>query len=301
MFLAISRERGGKRGMDKSIFRHNDTTKISSAGEGVKQNPLNKKTVLITGASVGIGRALAYEFAKRGYQLVLIARRETQLNELASDLNTQYGVQSTVMVADLNTDAAVTQIISALIEKNIQIEVLVNNAGLGEYGYFANNKIGRIAEMVQINIMALVKLTHALLPSMRARQSGYILNVASTAGLVAVPMMSVYAASKAFVVHFTEAIAIENRDVNIHMTILCPGPTLTEFAKSAHMADAKPFSAPLMNIMSAHEVAKIGVEALFKHCAICIPGWRNRIMLRLGGLLPKAWRHFLTYYFMKKR
>jgi short-subunit dehydrogenase len=259
------------------------------------------KTVLITGASVGIGKSLAHEFAKRQYHLVLIARRVALLHELAVELKTQYGVDSTIIIQDLNSSTAVDKIMSVIKEKNIQVDVLVNNAGLGDYGPFVKNKIERIAQMVQINMMILVSLTLALLPGMRARRSGYILNVASTAGLVAVPMMSVYAASKAFVVHFTEAIAIENRGAHIHIMVLCPGPTLTEFAKSAHMADAKPFSAPLMNIMSASEVAKMGVEALFEHRSSCIPGWRNRIMLRLSSLLPKSWQLSLTYYFMKKR
>jgi short-subunit dehydrogenase len=262
---------------------------------------MSTKTALITGASGGIGRALAYEFAKRNYNLVLVARRSTLLMELATDLKNQYSIDSTIIVCDLNTSTAVNEILTVIKEKNIQIDALINNAGIGEFGYFVENKIERIQAMIQINMTTLVNLTLAILPGMRERQYGYILNVASTAGLETVPMMSVYAASKAFVVQFTHAIAMENRDSPIHITVLCPGPTLTDFAKSANMTDAKPFSTPLMDILSAEEVARMGANALFMHQEICIPGWRNRLMLVLGKLLPGKLKRYLTYYFMKKR
>jgi short-subunit dehydrogenase len=261
---------------------------------------LNKQ-VLITGASSGIGKAFAHEFAKRSYNLILVARRTDRLNALAQELHKAYQIDSTILSIDLSQADATQKIAQAIEEKNLIVDILVNNAGLGDHSLFAEQNLDTIDQMIQVNIKALVDLTRYFLPGMIQRNHGYILNVASTSGLQAIPTMAVYAASKAFVIQFTRAIAAEYSHTKLHFTALCPGPVLTEFSQRANMREANLSNAPALDVLQPDEVAKIGIEALFKNKRVCITGWRNRLILTLSRFLPTALSVNITKKFMMKR
>ncbi|HEX4951733.1 MAG TPA: SDR family oxidoreductase, partial [Blastocatellia bacterium] len=183
------------------------------------------KTVLITGASYGIGEAFAQRLAAGGAHLILTARSLDRLETLAAQLRTQHGVNVTVIGADLAATTGAREVFEETNRAGLQVDLLINNAGFGALGDFAQLSLPRQLEMIQVNITALVELTHLYLQSMRARRSGAILNVASTASFQAVPYFAVYAATKAFVLSFSESLAEENRSYGIRVMALCPGST----------------------------------------------------------------------------
>jgi short-subunit dehydrogenase len=238
-------------------------------------------TALITGASSGIGADLARLFARDGYDLVLVARREEKLRELAKDL----GVTSTVIAADLSRPDAAQEIANALVEKLINIDVLVNNAGLGLAGPFIGNDFAKDLEMIQVNIVALTQLTKLLLPGMVSRRQGRILNLASTAAFQPGPLMAVYYATKAYVLSFSEALAEELRDTGVTVTALCPGPTATGFGSVAGMEQTRLFT--LMKPMSSAEVAKIGYEAMKRGRRVVVTGMMNRLLVQSIRISPR--------------
>jgi uncharacterized protein len=188
-----------------------------------------KKTALITGASAGLGRELAQLFAADKHDVVLVARRRDQLEELATRLTAEHGVVASVIPADLADPASPARIVEELERRNLAIEFLVNSAGFGGTGRFFERELGRDLEMVQVNIKALVHLTGLLLPAMVARKSGRILNMGSTAGFQPGPFMATYYATKGFVNSWTEALARELRGTGVTATVVCPGATNTEF------------------------------------------------------------------------
>jgi len=239
------------------------------------------RTALITGASSGIGADLARLFARDGYDLVLVARREEKLRELAKDL----GVTSTVIAADLSKPDAAQQIANALVEKSINIDVLVNNAGLGLAGPFIAKDFAKDLEMIQVNIVALTQLTKLLLPGMVARKQGRILNLASTASFQPGPLMAIYYATKAYVLSFSEALAEELRGTGVTVTALCPGPTATGFGSVAGMDETRLFT--LMKPMSSAEVAKIGYEAMKHGRRVVVTGMMNRLLVQSIRISPR--------------
>ncbi|HEX7506237.1 MAG TPA: SDR family oxidoreductase, partial [Polyangia bacterium] len=184
-----------------------------------------EKMALVTGASAGIGRALARLAAKDGHDLVLVARRRDRLEELSAELTAAHGVQVTVIAADLSDHAAPAAIAERLRSDGKHVDFLINNAGFGSCGPFSQAVLDREVEMIHLNIRALVQLTHLFLPEMLARRSGRILNVASVAGFVPGPYMATYYASKAFVLSFTEALSAELLGTGVSITASCPGPT----------------------------------------------------------------------------
>jgi short-subunit dehydrogenase len=238
-------------------------------------------TALITGASSGIGADLARLFARDGYDLVLVARREEKLRELAKEL----GVTSTVIAVDLSKADAAQQLANALVEKSINIDVLVNNAGLGLAGPFIANDFAKDLEMIQVNIVALTQLTKLLLPGMVSRRQGRILNLASTASFQPGPLMAVYYATKAYVLSFSEAIADELRDTGVTVTALCPGPTATGFGSVAGMEQTRLFT--LMKPMSSADVAKIGYEAMKRGRRVVVTGVMNRLLVQSIRISPR--------------
>ncbi len=258
-------------------------------------------TALITGASSGIGKALAIELAKRHINVVITARRENLLTELAQTLQRDYGVTVTVIACDLTAKDSAKQLTEQIAAKNIAIDMLVNNAGFGDHGYFADTKIDKSRDMVQLNITALMELCHHFLPGMVARKRGYILNVASTAGMQPTPLLSVYGATKAFVLSFSQALSAEYKDKNIHITALCPGPVHTEFAERANMQNANLFNAPVMQILSPAAVAQAGIKAVFAGKTICVAGWRNGLMMILSQFSPRSMNLAITKRFMESR
>jgi len=212
---------------------------------------------LITGASSGIGAALARRFAAGGHDLVLSARREDRLATLAAALAAD-GARTTVLPADLAAADGPSRLVAAMAERSLAPDVLVNNAGFGQRGDFAQAALARQLAMLQLNVAALTELAGLLLPGMLARRRGRILNVASTAAFQPGPRMAVYYASKAYVLNFSEALAYELRGSGVTVTALCPGPTVTEFAAAADMDDTLLFS---LMPASAERVAKVGYRA----------------------------------------
>jgi short-subunit dehydrogenase len=184
---------------------------------------------LVTGASSGIGAVFAKELARRGANLVLVARSQDKLTELANELSTEFGVTADVAVADLAQPDATTKLADNLNARDLQIDILVNNAGFGLFAPLHEADPATIADMVRVNIGALVDLTRLYLPGMLERDRGAIINVASTAGFQPVPYMATYGATKAFVLSFTEALWAETRGTKVRVTTLCPGSTDTGF------------------------------------------------------------------------
>lgn len=235
---------------------------------------------LITGASGGIGLELARIFAREHFDLVLVARSKARLEELAAELRAAHGVAVEVIAKDLSApDAAVE------IQRQVgRIDVLVNNAGFGLYGKFADSPLADDLNLMHLNMDALVALTALFLPGMIEARSGRILNVASTAAFQPGPLMALYYASKAFVLSFSEAIANELKDTGVTVTALCPGPTETGFQARAEVQDI-----PLnrMGMMSAKAVAEAGYRGLMAGKTIVIPGIKNKFGAQSVRFTPR--------------
>jgi uncharacterized protein len=241
-----------------------------------------KDWALITGASSGIGLELARLFAADHCNLVLVARNETKLNELAAELRAAHGVQTQVRVKDLSRTNAAQEIFEAL--GGTPINILVNNAGIGFHGDFAESDLAAQTDMMQINMTALVQLTHFFLKPMLARKNGRILNVASTAAFQPGPMINVYYASKAFVYSFSYALAEELEGSGVTVTALCPGTTHTEFFVRGNFG---PTRAPFT--MDARTVAEAGYRGMLRGKRVVIPGLTNQIASALAKRLPVRW------------
>ena len=196
------------------------------------------KTALITGASTGIGVVFARQLAQRQMELILVARSRDKLEQLAAELGEQYGVKVTVIVQDLTVAGAGKLVYETVNQKGINVDLLVNNAGFGGYGAFSEQDLARQLEMIQLNNLVLVELTHYFLRPMLAGAGGAIINVASIAGFQPLPYLSVYAATKAFVLSFSESLWAENKDKGVEILALCPGPTESNFFEVARFPSA---------------------------------------------------------------
>jgi short-subunit dehydrogenase len=243
------------------------------------------KTVLVTGASSGIGLQLAHLFAGDGYNLVLVARSRSALRELGDELHARYQAEVRISPKDLAHPAAPGELYQDLQEAGIVLDVLVNNAGFGGSGPFLQTSWNNEAEMIQVNIVALTYLTKLFLPRIRARR-GKVLNVASVAAFLPGPYTSIYYASKAFVLHFTEALAEELAGTGATVTCLCPGPVETNFQKRAHVGGSSRANGPLY--MDVHEVVRLGYEGMKQGKRLVIPGWKNRLLVQMLRLAPRS-------------
>lgn len=232
-------------------------------------------TTLITGASSGIGRELARLFARDKNDLVLVARNQRKLDELARELRNRHGVEVMVMVADLSTPAAAAHIVDQLARESTHVDILVNNAGTQVYGLFAKAEAEQLLHMIQVNMTSLTHLTKLLLPGMLDHGRGKILNVASTGSFGPGPLNAVYCASKAYVLSFSEAIAAELAGSGVTVTALCPGATNTEFVTRHGLENVRLFQ----NMISAERVAEIGYEALMNNRPVVVAGWGNRLQV----------------------
>ena len=244
-------------------------------------------TALITGASAGIGRELARCFAADGHDVVLVARRQERLEELAGELRARFQIQAQAVACDLARAGAIAALLDRL--QGTEIEFLVNNAGAGVAGEFAAAELNQQLALLELNIMALLRLTRSLLPAMLARGRGRILNVGSTAGFEPGPYLACYYASKAFVNSFSEALHFELRESNVSVTVSCPGPTLTEFAALAGTADSRMFK---LFAMPADRVAKQAYAAMKQGRAMVIhgaPNWLGVQLLRIGPRAAVRW------------
>jgi short-subunit dehydrogenase len=245
----------------------------------------SRGTVLITGASSGIGLELARLFAADGYDLVLVARRNDALLALAADLDTRHGIGVRVLARDLNRSSAPHDIVEMMLADGIHVDVLVNNAGFGACGAFAELDLHRQMDMIQVNVTALTLLTRLFLPGMLARNRGGILNVASTAAFQPGPFMAVYYATKAYVQSFTEAVAEEVAGSGLRVTCLSPGPTVTEFAAHAGIEGSKLMRRK--SLMSAPDVARAGYIGWGKGRVLVIPGMTNTVGTWAVRFLPR--------------
>jgi uncharacterized protein len=244
------------------------------------------KTALITGASSGIGSEFAKLFAQDQYSLVLVARNEKNLIQLADELSQTYNINVKVLVKDLSRLEAADEIFAELQKDNIQVDVLVNNAGFATYGFFAETDLAAELQLMQVNMVALTHLTKLLLHGMLQRKSGKILNLASTAAFQPGPLMAVYYASKAYVLSFSEAIANEVKGTGVSVTVLCPGPTESGFQKRAAMEQSKLVKG--RKIMDATTVAKVGYRGLMNRQAIVVPGLSNQLLTLSIRILPRG-------------
>ena len=241
-------------------------------------------TALITGASSGIGLQLAKKFAEQGHPVILLARNKSQLEKIAHEIRTDFNISADIIVADLFLPEAPDQIANELKERNLNVDILINNAGFGLQGSYDKLDLRQQLNMIQVNIMALAHLTRLFLPEMIRRNAGGILNVASTAAFQAGPNMAVYYATKAFVLNFTEALHEEVRQTKLHVSCLCPGPTHTGFQAAANMGDANLFK---FGAHSAEAVARLGYSAFQKNQTIAIPGFKNNILALGSKLSPR--------------
>ncbi|TGE21414.1 SDR family oxidoreductase [Hymenobacter aquaticus] len=242
---------------------------------------------LITGASRGIGRALATELARRGYNLLLTARSADQLAQLAAELGPRHGVQIHFLPLDLAEVGAATRLADWARAQTAELAVLVNNAGYGLWGRFADLPLAAQQNMLQLNMLLPVELTHQLLPLLRQQPKAYILNVASTAAYQAVPTLTLYAASKAFLLTFSRGLRYELRDSSVSVTCLSPGATTTDFADRAGMSAGLQEVAAKLS-MTPEQVAHAGVVALLSGQAEVIPGALNKVSATLTGFVPKS-------------
>jgi short-subunit dehydrogenase len=254
-------------------------------------------TALITGASSGIGYALSHELARRGYHTILVARNTEKLEALAQNLRSTYGITSTVIPFDLAKPNAATELFKTLTSRTLTVDILVNNAGFGYLGEFAKADWESQVSMLQVNIATLVHLTQLVLPSMLARKSGKILNVGSTGSFSPVPTMAVYAATKAFVLSFSEALAVELKNTGVTVTALCPGATNTGFAERAQAHKTLLFK----SAMSAETVAHQGIQALFQGKKRIVTGWLNKLMIASIRFTPRDLVLLVSHAMMRSK
>ena len=241
----------------------------------------NPKWTLVTGASSGIGRALAHAFASRGYNLFLTARNETALRRVATDCAEKFKVATEVYIADLSDPQGVDELIAALFQEQRAFEILVNNAGFGVQGAFQNTELNAELSMVHVQVDAMLKLTKALLPGMVARRNGRILNVASVYSFAPVAFQAVYAASKAFILSFSAALSEELRGSGVTVTAICPGLTQTEFRVRAGIPEKNKAAGA-----TAERIAEIAARQTLKGKRVVVTGLPNHLFAFLARRLP---------------
>ncbi len=244
------------------------------------------ETVLVTGASSGIGRALARLFAADGSRLLLVARNRQRLQALAEELEREHGTESRVITSDLSLPGAAGKLAGGL--EGTRIDLLVNNAGLGYYGQLATLPPERVLEQLRVNVEALTELTARLLPQMVARGQGHVVNIGSLAGLQpGGPGMAVYYATKAYVQSFSLALAEELAGSGVKVTVVCPGPTDTEFQRRAGM-EHKTGLFSLLPVMSEEAVARAAWRGIRRGRRVVVPGLVNKLLGLAGSLPPRG-------------
>ena len=243
---------------------------------------------LITGASAGIGREFARQLTGRAGALVLVARRVERLQELHDELTKRDpNLNVHIRAVDLSNPSEVEELCGWLERENIAVDFLINNAGLGDRGKFAASDPRRVQEMLAVNAVALTVLTRALVPAMVQKKRGAILNVSSSAGFLPIPRLAVYAATKAYVSSFSEAIRAELHGSGVTVTALCPGPVHTEFGEVARRNSTKPEkSGPEFAHVSVEEVVRVGLQAIERDKPLVVPGLIIKIAMLLARVTP---------------
>lgn len=253
---------------------------------------LDHCTALITGASSGLGMEFARQLAPRASTLILVARRSERLDRLKSELE-RPGLTIYCRQTDLSDYSEIDGLVEWIAAEGLPLNVLINNAGLGDRGRFDTSDWERVQEMLDVNIAALTRLTHALLPRLKAQGGAAILNVSSVASMVPVPRMAVYAATKAYVTSFSEALRAELRGTGVRVTALCPGPVSTEFGQVAERTmNPEPLQAPDVLYVPASKVISEALKAVDCDRARIIPGWRMVLLMAFATMLPMALLRF---------
>jgi short-subunit dehydrogenase len=247
-----------------------------------------KETALVTGASAGIGLELAGILAEKGFDLALVARRETELLEVARQLEAAHGVHVTVHPLDLLQQNAGEQLWDELERADVVVDVLVNNAGVIEIGSFQGLPLDRLLRLVQLNALVVTELCHRFLAPMVGRGHGRILNVASLAAFQPVPALALYAATKAFVLSLSESLSEELKGTGVTVTALCPGLTRTHMVEQAEAASPLVRRTPDFLISDSHEVAVQGIDACLSGRVVVVPGAPNRLQASLVGFYPRS-------------
>ncbi|HOV11978.1 MAG TPA: SDR family oxidoreductase [Bacteroidales bacterium] len=243
-------------------------------------------TALITGASSGIGLELARIHGSRGGNLILVARNKMKLDELKSELEAKYKICVHVISKDLSDVDAAQEVFNEVKKQNVHVDYLINNAGYGDYGLFAETNDEKETRMIFLNIHTLTRLTKLFLPEMISRGQGKIMNLGSTASFQPVPLMGVYAATKAYVLSFSEALNNELEGTGVTVTALCPGLTESGFVDAAAMNQSK--MAKQKKLPGAKEVAEFGYQAMLKGKAVVVHGYGNRLLTIAQGLVPRG-------------
>jgi uncharacterized protein len=255
---------------------------------------------LITGASSGIGYELAKVFVKNGHNIILTARRQEKLESLKSELEQiNKNISIFIITEDLAQKGSAKRLYDKIQEKKLKIEILVNNAGFGDFGLFEDANLDKLERMIHLNISTLSSLSKLFLPEMIERKKGKILNTASTAAFQAVPYMAVYAATKAYVESFSEAIAEELKEHNIDVMSLCPGPTKSEFGKQAGVKENSNFFKDRKYPTSA-EVAQFAYKKLMQRKRIAIHGFKNKLIVFGIRFIPRKWVSKMAMSIIKK-
>ncbi|HMJ09223.1 MAG TPA: SDR family oxidoreductase [Pyrinomonadaceae bacterium] len=242
------------------------------------------KVTLITGASSGIGEAFAHRLAEEGQDLVLAARSEDKLRSICDELSAKHKIAANYIAVDLTQPDAAGRLYRETEENGLEVDFLINNAGVGSMGDFATLELEKELEMIDLNVRSLVALTHLYLPKMRERRCGTIINVSSAASFQPLPFMATYAATKAFVSSFTEAIAEENRPFGIHIMALCPGSTKTSFFSNAGIE--RPIQ--VKGQQTVDDVIETAMAALDGHKAKVVSGWVNYLSAAATNLVPNS-------------
>jgi len=254
-------------------------------------------TALITGASSGLGAEFARQLAPHASSLILVARRLDRLEALQMELD-RPGLTIHCHAADLADEVQIEALLAALAASGERVSLLINNAGLGDHGFFEESEWSKVAAMIDVNIKALTRLTHAILPDLVRAGRGAILNVSSVSSLLPLPKMAIYGASKAYVTSFSEALRGELRDTGVSVTALCPGPVDTEFFSTAERPDGRDaMPAPELFKVALVDVVRAGLSAVERDRARVIPGWFVCVVMTIASCVP----FFLLRLFLNQR
>ncbi|MBI4471666.1 MAG: SDR family oxidoreductase [Acidobacteria bacterium] len=267
--------------MQARAKRERDSAKPQAKGAAIKNMTRDGRWAIITGASSGLGKALALEFAAGGFNLLLTGRNETALKEVAEDCAARHDVETDIVAVDLAQPESIDQFVTTIQSKPRHYEVLVNNAGFGIHGDFASSAIDQNVQLLNVQLTAALKLTKALLPSMIARRSGKILNIASVYAFAPVPFQSVYSASKAFLLSFSSSLRNELAGTGVTVTVFCPGVIQTEFRTRAQIGEKNKTSG-----MTAEAAAGIAYRETLRGQHIVVPGFFNQAFVFVSRHLP---------------
>ena len=244
-----------------------------------------KNTILITGASGGIGKEFALVAAKNQNDVVLVARTEDRLKSLCEKITATYEVKADYVVADLSEYGSAEKLYEEVINRGFEVNYLINNAGFGDYGNFVERSLVKYRQMIHLNMTSLTELSWLFAKEMIGEKRGAILNIASTASFQPDPYMAVYGATKSFVANFTEALSYELKDTGVTVTVLSPGATTTGFFDEAQMGESKMMGSKMM---AADKVARIGYDAMMKGKLHVIPGFMNKVLSFFSAMMPPS-------------